>query len=92
MNPGPSSDSRTTHNRMYLVAAMTALEAFEDSCEGRLYTDSKYLCDGITTWMANWEKRDWKNAKKKPVENADLWKRLKDRMGLGPERSSQCRL
>ena len=70
-------DSRTTHNRMYLIAAVTALEALEGSCEGSLHTESKYLCDGITTWIANWEKRGWKNAKKKPVENADLWKRLK---------------
>ena len=60
---------------MYLTAAVTALEALEGSCEGSLYTESKYLCDGITTWIANW--RGWKNAKKKPVENASLWKRLK---------------
>ena len=71
-------DSRTTHNRMYLIAAVTALEALEGSCEGCLHTESKYLCDGITAWITNWEKRGWKNAKKKPVENADLWKRLKE--------------
>ena len=75
------SDSRTTHNRMYLIAAVTALEALEGFCEGRLHTESKYLCDGITTWITNWEKRGWKNAKKKPVENADLWKRLKEATG-----------
>ena len=62
---------------MYLIATVTALEALEGSCEGCLHTESKYLCDGITTWIANWEKRGWKNAKKKPVENAELWKRLK---------------
>ena len=74
-------DSRTTHNHMYLIAAITALETLEGSCEGRLYTDSKYLCDGITTWIENWERRGWKTAKKKPVENADLWKRLKETAG-----------
>ena len=46
-------DPGTTHNRMYLIAAITALEASEDSCEARLHTDSKYLCDGITTWIKN---------------------------------------
>lgn len=74
-------DSVTTHNRMYLIAAVTSLEALEDSCEGSLYTDSKYLCDGITTWIKNWEKRGWKTAKNKPVENEDLWKRLKELSG-----------
>ena len=74
-------DPGTTHNRMYLIAAITALEALEGSCEGRLHTDSKYLCDGITTWIKNWEKRGWKTAKGKPVENADLWKRLKEVSG-----------
>ena len=68
-------DPGTTHNRMYLIAAIAALEG---SCEGRLYTDAKYLCDGITIWIKNWEKRGWKTAKKKPVENEDLWKRLKE--------------
>ena len=62
---------------MYLTAAVTALEALEGSCEGRLHTESKYLCDGITTWIANWEKRGWKNAKKKPVESADYGKGLR---------------
>ena len=44
---------------MYLIAAVTALEALEGSCEGLLHTESKYLCDGITKWIANREKRGW---------------------------------
>ena len=56
---------------------ITALEALEGSCEGRLHTDSKYPCDGITIWIKIGKRRGWKTAKKKPVENADLWRRLK---------------
>ena len=74
-------DSGTIRNRMCLIAAITALEALEVSCKVRLYTDSKYLCNGIVTWIKNWENRGWKTSKNKPVENEDLWKRLKEVAG-----------
>ena len=70
-------EAEITHHRTYLIAAISVLEELEDTCEGRLHTDSKYLCDGITTWIANWEKRSWQTYDNKPVKNADLWKRLK---------------
>ena len=66
----------TTNNRMELLAAIKALEALHRPCRVRLITDSKYLMDGITSWIANWKKNGWKTAAKKPVKNADLWQRL----------------
>jgi len=66
----------TTNNRMELMAAIQALESLTESCTVILYTDSKYVLQGITEWMDNWKKRGWKTAAKKPVKNEDLWRRL----------------
>ena len=66
----------TTNNRMELMAAIMALEALTQPCHVVLTTDSRYVMDGITQWMANWKKRGWKTASKQPVKNADLWRRL----------------
>ena len=70
------SDPDTTNNRMELMAAIRGLEALTRPCRVRLVTDSKYVKDGITSWLADWKRRGWKTAKKKPVKNADLWQRL----------------
>ncbi|MEH6782435.1 MAG: ribonuclease HI [Alcanivorax jadensis] len=66
----------TTNNRMELMAAIMALEALTAPCQVVLTTDSRYVMDGITKWMANWKKRGWKSASRQPVKNADLWRRL----------------
>jgi ribonuclease HI len=66
----------TTNNRMELMAAIAALEALKRPCRVRLHTDSRYLKDGITQWIHDWKRRDWKTADKKPVKNVDLWQRL----------------
>ena len=66
----------TTNNRMELTAAITALETLTRSCSVQLNTDSKYVLQGITEWMANWKKRGWKTVSKHPVKNEDLWRRL----------------
>jgi ribonuclease HI len=66
----------TTNNRMELTAAIMALEALNRSCKVRVVTDSQYVRQGITEWLANWKKRNWKTAAKKPVKNQDLWQRL----------------
>jgi ribonuclease HI len=66
----------TTNNRMELMAAIMALEALKQNSMVALYTDSKYVLQGITEWMDNWKKRGWKTAAKKPVKNVDLWRRL----------------
>ena len=66
----------TTNNRMELTAAIMALEALTRPCRIDLHTDSKYVMDGITSWIHGWKARGWKTADKKPVKNDDLWKRL----------------
>ena len=66
----------TTNNRMELMAAITGLEALTRPCKVTLYTDSKYVLDGITSWINNWKQRGWKTANKKPVKNVELWQRL----------------
>ncbi len=71
-------DDLTTNNRMELMAAIKALESLKADYQGgiELWTDSKYLKDGITRWIHGWKKRGWRKADKKPVLNADLWKDL----------------
>lgn len=66
----------TTNNRMELMAAIEALNALKRSCDVDLHTDSKYVRGGITEWMHNWKKNNWRTAAKKPVKNADLWQKL----------------
>lgn len=60
--------TRTTNNRMELMAAIVALEALKEHCEVILSTDSQYVRQGITQWIHNWKKRGWKTADKKPVK------------------------
>lgn len=66
----------TTNNRMELMAAIEALSALKRPCIVDLYTDSAYLRNGITQWLANWKRNNWRTADKKPVKNADLWQLL----------------
>ena len=66
----------TTNNRMELTAAIESLTALKSDSKVTLYTDSKYVMDGIKDWMPNWKKRGWKTASKKPVKNKDLWQAL----------------
>ncbi len=69
-------EKETTNNRMEMTASIQALSQLKRSCEVILTTDSQYLRKGITEWISNWKKRDWKTASKKPVKNSDLWKQL----------------
>ncbi len=66
----------TTNNRMELMAAIAALEALKRPCRVDLHTDSQYLRNGITSWITKWKQNGWRTADKKPVKNADLWRRL----------------
>ena len=66
----------TTNNRMELMAAIMALEALKRPCRVCLQTDSTYLRNGITQWIAAWKAKGWKTANRKPVKNVDLWQRL----------------
>lgn len=68
---------KTTNNRMELMAAIVGLEALTRSCQVDLYSDSQYLVKAFNDrWIQNWQKNNWKNSKKEPVKNIDLWKRL----------------
>ena len=69
-------EAETTNNRMELMAVIKALESLKKSCDVKLTSDSQYVLKGINEWMANWKKRGWKTASKKPVKNIDLWQRL----------------
>lgn len=66
----------TTNNRMELTAAIRALEALRRPCRVDLYTDSQYLRRGISEWLADWKRRGWRTADRKPVKNEDLWRTL----------------
>ena len=66
----------TTNNQMELLAAIKALESLKEPCQVELFTDSNYVKQGITEWIINWKKNGFKNSKKKPVVNAELWMRL----------------
>ena len=66
----------TTNNQMELMAAIKALESLKESCQVELFTDSKYVKLGITEWIMRWKTNGFKNAKKTPVVNAQLWIRL----------------
>lgn len=70
------SAENTTNNRMELTAAIEALNALKKPCKVILHTDSTYVKNGITTWLAGWKKNNWRTAAKKPVKNEDLWKAL----------------
>ena len=66
-------DNDTTNNKMELTAAIQALKAIEKKSTITLITDSKYVKDGIQSWIQNWKKNGWKTAAKKPVKNKELW-------------------
>jgi ribonuclease HI len=69
-------ETATTNNRMEMMAAIVSLETLKRSVKARIHTDSTYLRDGITKWIHDWKRRNWRTADKKPVKNIDLWQRL----------------
>jgi len=70
------SEGDTTNNRMELLAAIEGLRVLNRAVQVKLYTDSKYVKQGITQWIHGWKKNGWKTASKKPVKNQDLWQQL----------------
>ena len=66
-------NDNTTNNRMELTAAIEALKYFQEKQNITLITDSKYVKDGIQSWIQNWKTNGWKTASKKPVKNKELW-------------------
>jgi ribonuclease HI len=67
----------TTNNKMELSAAIALLDYFgEEKCSFTIHADSQYVIKGITEWIVNWKRNNWRNAQKKPVENQELWQDL----------------
>lgn len=69
-------EAHTTNNRMELTAAIRALEALKRPVPVTIYTDSQYLRQGITEWLAGWKRKNWRTSTKQPVKNEDLWREL----------------
>lgn len=69
-------ETGTTNNRMELMAVIRALETLKRPSRVRVTTDSRYVKQGITAWMARWKRNGWRTADRKPVKNRDLWERL----------------
>lgn len=69
-------EAQTTNNRMELLAAIAGLEALTRPSRVDLFTDSRYVKDGITAWLPGWKRKNWRTADGKPVKNVDLWQRL----------------
>ena len=70
------SENKTTNNRMELMAPIMALKKIKIKSEITIYTDSRYVTDGITEWIKKWKLNNWKSSNKKPVKNKDLWVKL----------------
>lgn len=70
------AEAHTTNNRMELLAAISALEALRRPIHAIVHTDSQYLKNGITVWLAAWKRNGWRTADRKPVKNVELWQRL----------------
>ena len=70
------SENNTTNNRMELMAPIMALKKIKSKSEITIYTDSKYVKDGMTEWIKKWKLNNWKSSNKKPVKNKDLWVKL----------------
>lgn len=69
-------EENTTNNRMEITAAIEALNELDVKSDVLLYTDSKYLMEGINSWIKNWKLNNWKTSAKKDVKNVDLWKKI----------------
>jgi ribonuclease HI len=71
-------EAHTTNNRMELVAVVRALTALREPCTVIVHTDSRYVRDGITTWMPKWKRNGWRTSTKAPVKNQELWQALEN--------------
>lgn len=82
------NEARTTNNRMELTAVIKALEIWRSRClefgdvKLRIFTDSKYVCEGAKHWLPNWLKNNWRTVSGKNVKNKDLWLQLNDLLQL----------
>lgn len=79
LSDGPISE--TTNQRMELMALIRGLESLSERCEVHVYTDSKYLRNGVHDWLAKWEAKGWRNSQGNPVANQDLWRAIANFIG-----------
>lgn len=70
------AERSTTNNRMELRAVIEGLRALREPCEVEVWSDSRYVIDGMTSWLPGWKRRGWRTADKKPVKNEELWRAL----------------
>lgn len=70
------AERETTNNRMELTAAIRGLSAIKSPCTVYLTTDSRYVKDGVTQWLAKWKRNQWRTSRREPVKNVDLWRAL----------------
>jgi ribonuclease HI len=70
------SAPETTNNRMELTAVIEGLKQLKEACAVEIITDSEYVKNGMTKWIAGWKRNGWKSSDKKPVKNQDLWMEL----------------
>lgn len=76
-------ENDTTNNRMELTAVIEALKALKKQCVITIYTDSRYVMDGVQQWLPNWKRNNWRTTNKKsPVKNIDLWQELDSLLGI----------
>lgn len=75
------NDPATTNNRMEMMAVIEGLRALTEPCIVEVWTDSRYVVDGMKSWLAGWKKRGWKTASKQPVKNEELWRALDEESG-----------
>ena len=71
-------EATTTNNRMEIMAAIRALQSLTKPSSVTIHTDSRYLMDGATKWLARWKSNGWRTSDKKPVKNEDLWRKLEE--------------
>ncbi|MFG0293311.1 MAG: ribonuclease HI [Phycisphaerales bacterium JB050] len=75
---GSGGDPATTNNRMELQAVIEGLKALTRPSIVDLYSDSKYVLDGLESWIKGWKRNGWRTKAKQPVKNAELWRELDD--------------
>lgn len=66
-------EKETTNNRMEIIAVIKSLELLKEKSSVEIFSDSQYVCKGITNWLKNWKKNNWRGSDKKPIKNQDLW-------------------
>ena len=69
-------EEQTTNNRMEMLSVIKALELLKEPCIVNLYSDSQYVCKGISSWLSGWKKKNWIGSNKEPIKNQDLWQTL----------------